>query len=281
MPKTDPQDPSQARLLIVDGHGSHTTDEFITRCFLSNVYLLFLPAHISHVTQPLDLGCFSSLKTIYRRLVGNFMALTNETKLGKAKFLEFYAEAHEIAFCKSNIQSGWKATGLYLKNRLKVLSNRWVVTQRASTPPSQTPGDISTPTKSQDVVKILKSETRSPHTRRVFWKVGMALDKRNTELALKDREIASLRARVEQLQRPKRRKVRQDPNERFVSVAEIALQRNQTPEQRTIRGDNCIVIAEEEEEESEEEPPRRRLTRAKEPVKRYLDQYIDSEEDDE
>ena len=209
------------------------------------------------------------------------MALTNETKLGKAKFLEFYAEAHEIAFCKSNIQSGWKATGLYLKNRLKVLSNRWVVTQRASTPPSQTPGDISTPTKSQDVVKILKSETRSPHTRRVFWKVGMALDKRNTELALKDREIANLRARVEQLQRPKRRKVRQDPNKRFVSVAEIALQRNQTPEQRTIRGDNCIVIAEEEEEESEEEPPRRRSTRAKGPVKRYLDQYIDSEEDDE
>jgi 4-hydroxybenzoate polyprenyltransferase len=56
--------------------------------------------------------------------VGNFVALTDKTKLGKARFLEFYAEAHEIAFCKSNIQSGWKATGLYPKNRLKALSNR-------------------------------------------------------------------------------------------------------------------------------------------------------------
>ena len=103
LPETAPEDPSQARLLIVDGHGSHTTDEFMTACFLSNVYLLFLPAYTSHVTQPLDLGCFSSLKTIYRRLIGDFVASTDETRLGKAKFLEFYAEAYKIAFCKQNI----------------------------------------------------------------------------------------------------------------------------------------------------------------------------------
>ena len=80
--------------------------------------------------------------------MGDFVASTDETRISKAKFLEFYAEAHEIAFRKQNIQSGWKATGLYPKNRLKVLSNRWVITQRAPTPPSQTPGDIITPTKS-------------------------------------------------------------------------------------------------------------------------------------
>jgi 4-hydroxybenzoate polyprenyltransferase len=106
LPETDPQDPSQARLLIIDGHGSHTTNEFIIECFLNNVFLLFLLAYTSHIIQPLDLGCFSSLKAAYCRFVGNFVALTDETKLGKARFLEFYAEAHEIAFCKSNIQSG-------------------------------------------------------------------------------------------------------------------------------------------------------------------------------
>jgi len=227
------------------------------------------------------LGCFSSLKTIYRRLVGDFVASTDETRISKAKFLEFYAEAHEIAFRKQNIQSGWKATGLYPKNRLKVLSNRWVVTQRAPTPPPQTPGNITTLTKSQDIVKILKSETRSPHTRQVFWKVGIALDKRNMELALKDREIASLRARLEQLQQRKRRKILQDPNERFISLAEVALQRNQAPEQRTVREGTCIIVDKEDEEESEEEPPRRRSTRAKRPSQRYFDGYLDSEGDDE
>jgi hypothetical protein len=91
-------------LLIADGHGSHTTDEFMIGCVLNNAHLLFLTVHTSHVTQPLDLGCFSSLAAAYRRSVGNFVALTDETKLGKAKFLEFYAEAHELAFCKPNIR---------------------------------------------------------------------------------------------------------------------------------------------------------------------------------
>ncbi len=59
-PQTAPSDPSKARLLILDGHGSHTTAEFMTMCYLHNVYLLFLPAHTPHVLQPLDLGCFSS-----------------------------------------------------------------------------------------------------------------------------------------------------------------------------------------------------------------------------
>jgi hypothetical protein len=86
-------------LLIVDSHGSHATDEFMIECALNNVYLPFLPAHTSHITQPLDVGCFSSLRAEYRRLVGNFVALTNKTKLGKARFLEFYSKVHEVACC--------------------------------------------------------------------------------------------------------------------------------------------------------------------------------------
>ena len=58
LPQTKPNDPSEARLLIVDGHGSHTSDLFMATCYLNNVYLLFLPAHTSHMLQPLDLGSF-------------------------------------------------------------------------------------------------------------------------------------------------------------------------------------------------------------------------------
>lgn len=96
LPQTGPNDPSEARLLIVDGHGGHTSDEFMTICYLNNVYLLFLPAHTSHILQPLDLGCFSSLKAAYRRFTSEYTAWTDQTKLGKAKFLEFYAKARKI-----------------------------------------------------------------------------------------------------------------------------------------------------------------------------------------
>ena len=68
--------------------------------------MLFLPAHTSHVLQPLDLRCFSSLKTAYRRLLGDHSALTDTTKVGKANFLEFYAKAREIGLREENIRSG-------------------------------------------------------------------------------------------------------------------------------------------------------------------------------
>ena len=78
----------------------------MTIYYLNNVYLLFLLAYTSHVLQPLDLGCFSSLKTSYRRLVNDYIALTDTTKVGKVAFLEFYAEAREISLRESNIRSG-------------------------------------------------------------------------------------------------------------------------------------------------------------------------------
>jgi hypothetical protein len=84
----------------------NTADDFMTICYLNNVYLLFLPAHTSHVLQPLDLGYFSSLKTVYRRLANDYLTFSDITRLGKAAFLEFYAKARETGLRSSNICSG-------------------------------------------------------------------------------------------------------------------------------------------------------------------------------
>ena len=61
IPQTAPQKTSP-RLLIMDGHGSHQTDDFMYECFKNGIYLLFLPSHASHVLQPLDVSCFSPVK---------------------------------------------------------------------------------------------------------------------------------------------------------------------------------------------------------------------------
>ena len=164
LPQTEPDDPSESRLLIVDGHGSHTSDEFMTACYLNNVYLLFIPAHTSHVLQPLDLGCFSSLKAAYRRFVGEYGAQTVATKLGKAKLLEFYAETRKISLREQCVRSGWKATGLYPKNIRKPLDPCWVVVRKQpSTPPPSTT-DIRTPKRGSDIVKLFSEKTLSPTT---------------------------------------------------------------------------------------------------------------------
>jgi len=282
LPQTKPNDPSEARLLIVDGHGSHTSDLFMATCYLNNVYLLFLPAHTSHILQPLDLGSFSSLKAAYRRFVGEYTAETDKSKLGKAKFLEFYAEARKIGLREQCIRSGWKATGLYPKNVRKPLGSRWVVVrERLSTPPPSTT-DIKTPKRGSDVVKLFHGKSFSPTTRRCVRLTAMAFDRTSIVVTMQDREIASLREQVKQANPPKRRKVTTNPNDLFASFAEVLSQTNQEPSQRVrkVRSTEQEVIIVEEESSSEEaEEPVRRSARNRRPTQRYIDCKLNVDEE--
>jgi hypothetical protein len=49
LPLTKPEDPQQWRHLILDGHNSHTQEEFLEACFEARVWIDFLPAHTSQV----------------------------------------------------------------------------------------------------------------------------------------------------------------------------------------------------------------------------------------
>ncbi|KAK4074662.1 hypothetical protein Purlil1_12881 [Purpureocillium lilacinum] len=70
IPRTEPADPAERRLLVLDGHGSHETVDFMYLCYQHKIHLLFLPPHTSHVLQPLDLSVFPPLKHYYRKQVG-------------------------------------------------------------------------------------------------------------------------------------------------------------------------------------------------------------------
>ena len=54
-------------LLIMDGHGTHTMESSVDFCRLNKIDVCFMPAHTSHILQPLDVGIFSSYKAAYRR----------------------------------------------------------------------------------------------------------------------------------------------------------------------------------------------------------------------
>jgi hypothetical protein len=55
------------RLLIIDGHESHNSLDFQQYCKDHKVITLCMPPHSSHLLQPLNVGCFSPLKTAYGR----------------------------------------------------------------------------------------------------------------------------------------------------------------------------------------------------------------------
>jgi hypothetical protein len=50
------------RLLLLDGHDSHITDELIRRCHDKDITPFCLPPHTTHILQPLDVGVFQPFK---------------------------------------------------------------------------------------------------------------------------------------------------------------------------------------------------------------------------
>ena len=93
----------QFRLLIVDEHGSHVTDDFMWEYYHHDIYLLFLPPHSSHITQPYDFSCFSVLKRAYRYYLGDLIILTDSSLIGKENFLRCYSRARIEAFTEQII----------------------------------------------------------------------------------------------------------------------------------------------------------------------------------
>jgi hypothetical protein len=70
-----------------------------------------MPAHSSHLLQPLDVGCFSPLKRAYGRLIEDKMRL-GFNHIDKFDFLEAYPQARTAIFSADNIRSGFSATRL-------------------------------------------------------------------------------------------------------------------------------------------------------------------------
>ena len=54
-------------LLIYDGHASHLSIEVIEKARASDIHLLCLPSHCTHVLQPLDVSVMSSLKKHFEK----------------------------------------------------------------------------------------------------------------------------------------------------------------------------------------------------------------------
>jgi 4-hydroxybenzoate polyprenyltransferase len=230
----------EPRLLILDGHGSHETTEFMYLCFQNNVYLLFLPPHTSHLLQPLDLSVFSSLKSHYRTAVGFLALLTDSSPIGKQNFLNCYSKARKEALSAKIIKAGWKATGLWPKSMAKPLlsplllenSNSGKETLQASQSesiPSVIDSSLillSTPRKSTEVkAQVTRYQNlgiNDPSTQRIlFRKIIKGFEDQESILASNSYKIQSLEVQLEKARPRKRMKVRTSPNSKFADISSI------------------------------------------------------------
>jgi hypothetical protein len=160
------------RLLILDGHGSHATPEFDKFCSERSIITLCMPAHSSHLLQPLDVGCFAALKRSYGRMVADYIRLGIH-HIDKAEFLPIFKQARTEALSKSNILSGFAATGLVPFAPDRVLSQLQIQVRTPSPPPAaiqvpwqpETPHNIAQLEQQVEVITgYLKRRTQSPPT---------------------------------------------------------------------------------------------------------------------
>ncbi len=122
------------RLLVLDGHGSHSTPEFDQYCAENGIITVCMPAHSSHICQPLDVGCFGPLKAAYSKLVLE-LARLSIFHVNKEDFIRMYIEASSQIFTEETIRNSFSATGLVPFNPARVLDNLIYMAQTPSPPP--------------------------------------------------------------------------------------------------------------------------------------------------
>ncbi|RKL20918.1 hypothetical protein BFJ72_g14959 [Fusarium proliferatum] len=224
LPQTEPRDASDARLIILDGHGSHAQDEWMATCFLNNVYCCYLPAHCSHGLQPLDNRIFNVIKGAYRKELQKLASLTDSAPVDKVNFIRAYAKAREAGMRKEIILSGWRFTGNWPINRHKALTHPEIqpdkekLLEEFKTPsPPQLHSD-DTPKTSRQMREMAKHRSRP--TRRKYSKIAKGLEALEMKVAVQNARITGLEEQMAQVRRGKKRKAVPNPNRRFMALAE-------------------------------------------------------------
>lgn len=112
--------PVRPVLLLLDGHSSHYSPDLINAAAEELVLLFVLPPHTTHLTQPLDKGCFSPLKKCWKNVCHKFYCRNPGRVVSRFDFSTLFADAWKEAMSQKNILAGFKTTGICPFNRAKI-----------------------------------------------------------------------------------------------------------------------------------------------------------------
>ena len=111
---------SRPVVLLMDGHSSHFCPNMIRMAAKEKVILFTLPPNTTHLTQPLDKGCFSPLKVAWRQACQRFCSQNPGRVVSIYDFSALLSEAWGQSMTVKNITSGFKVTGIYPVDRCAV-----------------------------------------------------------------------------------------------------------------------------------------------------------------
>jgi hypothetical protein len=85
------------RLLILDGHSSHISIDFLIYAVEHNIAVLCLPSHTSHILQPLDVGLFATLQQHYSDELDRWTS-KGLFRVNKAEFFKYSSYLNSILY---------------------------------------------------------------------------------------------------------------------------------------------------------------------------------------
>jgi len=110
-------------IVLMDGHSSHVYNTpFYELMRENNVYLICIPAHTTHVLQPLDLFPFALFKKFWEWYLDNWNFKNAGQKLPKKKFWDVFWPAWKRGMTKKAIFRAFFDTGL---NPVEVENVNW------------------------------------------------------------------------------------------------------------------------------------------------------------
>jgi hypothetical protein len=99
------------RLLIVDGHESHTSMAFINYCDQNRILLAVFPPHATHTLQPLDVVMFKSLSANYPTALEQYMDQSlGILPVAKRDFFTLFWDGWVNTFIESRVLKSFSAT---------------------------------------------------------------------------------------------------------------------------------------------------------------------------
>lgn len=123
------------RLLILDGHNSHTTYRFCSFAEKHKIIVLCLPSHTTHRLQPCDVGCFGPLASTWKSEVNK--ASSEWIPIRKNNLLAYYSKARVKALTQSTIRSAFRKTGIWPINRHIIEQDAYAPALNTTTQASQ------------------------------------------------------------------------------------------------------------------------------------------------
>lgn len=103
------------QLMVYDGHVTHVDERVIALAAENGLTILKLPAHTSHLLQPLDLAVFKSFKSIWDKKLVLWQRENIGRKVRKQAFAQLFAEAWQQT-SPEVIRNGFKKGGIHPYN---------------------------------------------------------------------------------------------------------------------------------------------------------------------